>query len=75
MNYAVISKTIIKTEMQKRNMNFVDLSEKLKEIGVMETNITLANKINRGKFGFDFAIAVFQALGIDEIKIGEYLRG
>jgi hypothetical protein len=33
MNYSLIAKTIIRIEMQKRNINFMYLSEKLKVQG------------------------------------------
>lgn len=74
MDYKLIAKTIIKTELQKKNINYVDLAEKLNKLGHTETNITLANKINRGKFGFDFALAVLNVIGADDMKIGEYLK-
>ena len=39
MNYSLIAKTIIRIEMQKRNINFMYLSEKLKVIGVDDIKI------------------------------------
>jgi len=74
MEFTQIAKTIIRTEMQKRNINFVELSEKLKEFGINENNINVSQKINRGKFSFDFALTVFKAIGAEDVKIGEYLK-
>lgn len=74
MNNVLIAKTIIKTELQKKNINYVDLADRLNALGYSETNITLANKINRGKFGFDFALTVLKAIGAEDVKIGEYFK-
>lgn len=74
MEFTQISKTIIRTEMQKRNINFVELTEKLKEFGINENNINVSQKINRGKFSFDFALTVLKAIGAEDVKLGEYLK-
>lgn len=74
MDFKQIAKTIIRTEMQKRDINFVELAEKLKGFGINENNINISQKINRGKFGLDFALTVLKAIGAEDVKLGEYLK-
>ncbi|EAK5529330.1 DUF6471 domain-containing protein [Campylobacter lari] len=71
MDYLKRAKIIIKTEMAKHDVDYPKLVELLKETGVDETRENLANKINRGKFSFVFALQVFEALGIEQIDISK----
>ena len=43
-----IAKNVIKAELMKRGLNYEQLSEKLKSIGVIETANAINRKINRG---------------------------
>ena len=64
MNYEQRAKIYIKTQMAKADIDYPKLSELLKEKGINETRENLANKINRGKFSFAFAIAILDVLGV-----------
>lgn len=55
--------------MVKADVDYPKLVELLKEIGVDETRENLANKINRGKFSFAFALQVFKILGCKNIEL------
>ena len=59
------SKSIIKTELAKRNIDFVKLSKMLETIGIKEDNV------NRGTFSFIFALQIFEVLDLDILKIKE----
>ena len=50
--------------MAKADIDYPKLAELLKEKGINETRENLANKINRGKFSFAFAIAILDVLGV-----------
>ncbi|MBD3843609.1 MAG: hypothetical protein IE909_17370 [Campylobacterales bacterium] len=41
----------------------------LKEIGVDENKMNIANKLNRGKFSFSFALQIFKALGLKKLNL------
>lgn len=69
MDYLKQAKIIIKTEMAKADVDYPKLVERLKEIGIDETRENLANKINRGKFSFAFALQVFKVLGSKKIEL------
>jgi hypothetical protein len=61
------AKSIIKAELARQNIDYVQLAERLKErLHLEEDNINLSNKINRGTFSFIFALQIFEVL---ELKI------
>jgi hypothetical protein len=64
MNYEQRAKIYIKTQMAKADIDYPKLAELLKEKDINETRENLANKINRGKFSFAFAIAILDVLGV-----------
>lgn len=70
MEFAKLAKTIIKTELTKRDIDYPKLSkmlEKEKKITISREN--LSNKINRGTFSFIFALQIFEVLGIENINL------
>ncbi len=41
----------------------------MKDIGVDEKQVNIANKINCGAFSFSFALQVFKAIGIKNLDL------
>ena len=74
MDYAQKAKTIIKTELVKRDLDYPDLADLLQKIGVNENRNNLSNKINRGTFSFVFVLQVCKALGIKRLELEWYLK-
>ncbi len=68
-NWKNRAKTLIKSEIAKQDIDYIELAEKLKEIGIEDSQINLANKINRGTFSFLFALQVFEVLGIKNLRL------
>lgn len=62
-------KGILKAEIARRNLNYVEISEKLEEIGVHETPQNLSNKIGRGTFGAIFMMQILQVIGCKDLHI------
>ncbi len=56
-------KKILKLEMLKRDIGYVELSELLKCEGVEETPGNLKTKINRGTFSATFFLQVLDVMG------------
>ena len=63
------AKNIIKAELSKKGIDYIELAKKLNKIGVEETQMNIANKINRGTFNFTFALQIFEALGIENLRL------
>ena len=64
-------KGILKSEIAKRNLNYVDISERLEKIGIHETPQNISNKIGRGTFGAIFMMQILEVIGCHELKIEE----
>ena len=73
MDWKNKAKRVIKTELAKREIDYIRLAEMLKEIGVDEKQANIANKINRGTFSFSFALQVFKAIGVTTLDLKDIL--
>ena len=62
-------KGVLKAEIAKRNLNYVDISERLEKIGVHETPQNISNKIGRGTFGAIFMMQILEVIGCTDLHI------
>jgi len=62
-------KGVLKAEIVKRNLNYVDISERLEKIGVHETPQNISNKIGRGTFGAIFMMQILEVIGCTDLHI------
>ena len=62
--------TMLKVEMTKRNLTYKQLSEKLAELGVVESEPNIRNKLSRGTFSAVFLIQCLTAIGAKTLDIG-----
>jgi hypothetical protein len=64
-------KTLVKAELAKRDVDYPKLAELLRGIGIEETPVNLANKINRGKFSAIFLFQVLEVIGCKLVRLHE----
>jgi len=69
MDWKDKAKSMIKSELAKKNIDYIELSKRLKDIGITETQTNLANKINRGTFSFIFVLQVFDVLDLKNLRL------
>jgi len=69
MDWNSKAKRVIKTELAKREIDYIRLAELMKDIGVDEKQANIANKINRGAFSFSFALQIFKAIGVENLDL------
>ncbi len=62
------AKSLIKAELAKKDIGYDELSDMLKDIDIEENKMNIANKLNRGKFSFSFALQIFKALGLKKLN-------
>jgi len=48
--------------LKSENVSYVELSKRLEEVGISESNRNLSNKINLGKFTFEFVLQIADVL-------------
>lgn len=64
-----MARGLLKGELAKRNINYIQLSERLKKIGIDESPQNLSNKIARGTFGATFMLQVMSVIGCKSLQI------
>jgi hypothetical protein len=62
-------KGMLKAELKRRNVTYADLVGKLADIGVMDSEPNIRNKISRGKFTAVFLIQCLTAIGAESIRL------
>ena len=62
-------KGMLKGELKRRGVTYSDLVGKLAEIGVMDSEPNIRNKISRGKFTAVFLIQCLEAVGASSLRL------
>lgn len=62
-------KGLLKAELKRRNISYADLCGKLADIGVMDSEPNVRNKLSRGKFTAVFLIQCLEAIGADTLRL------
>jgi len=63
------AKGIIRAEMARRGITYVQLVERLAAIGVDENERNLRNKVSRGKFTAGFMLQCLVAIGCSSLRL------
>ncbi len=64
-------KGILKAELKRRNVSYVQLVEKLAVIGVVDSEPNIRNKLSRGKFTAVFLIQCLEAIGSSSLRLSD----
>ena len=62
-------KGLLKAELKRRNVSYKELAEKLKPLGIDESDRNIANKIARGGFSATFFVACLDAIGCQTLRL------
>lgn len=63
-------KGLLKAELKRRGVTYADLVGRLADIGVMDSEPNIRNKISRGKFTAVFLIQCLTAIGVSDLRLG-----
>ena len=63
------AKGLLKAELKRRNVSYAQLVDKLAEIGVMDSEPNVRNKLSRGKFTAVFLLQCLTAIGATSVQI------
>ena len=64
-------KGLLKAELKRRGIGYMQLVEKLAAIGVSETEPNIRNKMARGKFTAVFLLQCLTAIGATVIRLAD----
>ena len=62
-------KGLLKGELKRRNVSYGQLAAKLAEIGVVDSEPNIRNKLSRGKFTAVFLIQCLEAIGSSSLRL------
>jgi Domain of unknown function (DUF6471) len=63
------AKGLLKSELKRRNVSYAQLVDKLAEIGVLDSEPNVRNKLSRGKFTAVFLLQCLTAVGVSKVEI------
>ena len=63
------AKGIIRGELKRRNLSYKDLTDRLQQIGVTDTEKNVINKIARGGFTAVFFLQCMKAIGVQNVHL------
>lgn len=65
------AKGILKAELKRRHLGYMELAEKLAEAGIADNERNLANKVSRGSFTAGFFLQCLAAIGCNSIRLND----
>lgn len=64
-------KRLLKAELARKGITYAQLVGKLADIGVMDSEPNIRNKISRGKFTAVFLIQCLEAIGAQSLRLSD----
>ena len=64
-------KGIVKAELKRRNVSYQQLSERMAEMGIHETEKNIRNKLSRGGFSATFFVQCPEAAGCQSVRLAD----
>lgn len=62
-------KAMLKAELKRKGVTYAQLVGKLADIGVMDTEPNIRNKLARGKFTAVFLVQCLEAIGVSSLRL------
>ena len=66
------TKRHLKAELKRAGVGYADLANRLTEMGIPETETSVAAKVNRGAFPAWFLFAVMRAIGLHTLRVEDW---
>jgi len=64
-------KAMLKAELKRKGITYAQLVGKLADIGVMDSEPNIRNKLARGKFTAVFLIQCLEAIGTSSLRLSD----
>jgi hypothetical protein len=64
-------KGLLKAELKRRGLSYAELVGKLADVGVMDSEPNIRNKLSRGKFTAVFLIQCLEAIGSSSLRLSD----
>lgn len=63
------TKRLLKAELKRADLTYADLASRLRQMGLEESEASVANKLSRGTFAATFFLATLKALGLETLRL------
>ena len=67
--WAERTQRFVKAELKRADVTYEELAEKLREMGLQETKISIASKLSRAGFSASFFLATMKAIGVEQVRL------
>lgn len=64
-------KALLKSELKRKNVTYAQLVDRLKDIGVVDSEPNIRNKLARGKFTAVFLLQCLEAIGASSLRLSD----
>ena len=64
-------KAILKSELKRKGVTYAGLVERLAQIGVVDSEPNIRNKLARGKFTAVFLVQCLEAIGASSLRLSD----
>ncbi len=64
-------KALLKSELKRKGVTYAQLVDRLAEIGVVDSEPNIRNKLARGKFTAVFLIQCLEAIGASSLRFSD----
>lgn len=61
---------LLKAELKRKGVTYSALVGKLADIGIVDAEVNIRNKLSRGKFTAAFLLQCLSAIGVETLHIG-----
>ena len=68
-NWEKEAKQLLKVELARQDVTYIELAAKLKEMGVSETKGAIASKLFRGTYSMVFFMQCMKAIGVETLNL------
>jgi hypothetical protein len=65
------AKRFVKAELKRADVTYEELAGRLREMGLEETQVSIASKLSRGTFSAMFFLAAMRAIGRQTVNLEE----
>lgn len=69
VDWSTYAKGVLRAEMMRKAMSYIDLVDALAAVGVKETEANLRNKVSRGSFTAAFLFQCLSAMGVKTLHL------
>lgn len=68
-DWEAFAANMLKAEIKRSGLTYAQLVEKLAEIGIIDQEVNIRNKLSRGKFTAAFLLQCLRAIGVRELRL------